>query len=74
MDGNVPRSTTIRFLDQFEREFSVYVGERRAKFERDSYMKPVHTGLLAFQMGIEVMEAQLSWARNARLRLGEDAG
>jgi DNA-binding PadR family transcriptional regulator len=73
MDGNVPRSTTIRFLEQFEREFSIYVGERRTKFERDSYMKPVQTGLLAFQMGIEVMEAQLSWARNARLRLAEEA-
>jgi DNA-binding PadR family transcriptional regulator len=42
MDGNVARSTAIRFLEQFEREFSVYVGELRAKFERDSYLKPVH--------------------------------
>jgi len=72
MDGNVPRSTAIRFLEQFEREFSVYVGELRAKFERDSYLKPVHTGLLAFQLGVEGMEAQLSWARQARARLAED--
>jgi DNA-binding PadR family transcriptional regulator len=72
MDGNVPRSTAIRFLEQFEREFSVYVGELRAKFERDSYLKPVHTGLLAFQSGVEGMEAQLSWARQARARLAED--
>jgi DNA-binding PadR family transcriptional regulator len=72
MDGNVPRSTAIRFLEQFEREFSVYAGELRAKFERDSYMKPVHTGLLAFQSGVEGMEAQLSWARKARARLMED--
>jgi DNA-binding PadR family transcriptional regulator len=73
MDGNVPRSTAIRFLDQFEHEFSVYVTELRAKFERDSYLKPVHTGLLAFQSGIEGIEAQLSWARQARTRLAEDA-
>jgi DNA-binding PadR family transcriptional regulator len=72
MDGNVPRSTAIRFLEQLEREFSVYVGELRAKFERDSYLKPVHTGLLAFQSGIEGMEAQLNWARRARARLTED--
>jgi DNA-binding PadR family transcriptional regulator len=72
MDGNVPRSAAIRFLEQFEREFTVYVGELRAKFERDSYMKPVHTGLLAFQSGVEGMEAQLSWARKARARLMED--
>src|SRR5580692_7903637 len=73
MDGNVQRSTTIRFLEQFEREFSIHVEERCAKFERDSYMKPLHTGLLAFEMGIEVMETQLKWARNVRLRLAEDA-
>jgi DNA-binding PadR family transcriptional regulator len=73
MDGNVPRATAILFLEQFEREFSVYVAELRVKFERDSYLKPVHTGLLAFQSGIEGMEAQLNWARNARARLAEDA-
>ena len=72
MDGNVPRSTAIRFLEQFEREFGVYVAELRAKFERDSYLKQVHTGLLAFQSGVEGMEAQLSWARKARARLIED--
>lgn len=72
MDGNVPRATALRFLDQFLAEFSVYAAELRAKYERDSYLKPVHTGLLAFQMGIESMEAQLSWARNARSRLAED--
>jgi DNA-binding PadR family transcriptional regulator len=72
MDGNVPRSTTIRFLEQFEREFGIYVGELRAKFERDSFKKPVHTGLLAFQHGVESMEAQLIWARKARLKLEED--
>jgi DNA-binding PadR family transcriptional regulator len=73
MDGNVSRSTTIQFLEQFEREMGVYVGELRAKFERDSYQKPVHTGLLAFQHGVEAMEAQLNWARKARARLAEDS-
>jgi DNA-binding PadR family transcriptional regulator len=73
MDGNVPRSTAIRFLDQLERELGAYAAELRAKFERDSYLKPAHTGLLAFQSGVEGMEAQLSWVRNAKARLGEDA-
>jgi len=73
MDGNVPRATAIRFLDQFLVEYGGYATELRAKFERDSYLKPVHTGLLAFQSGIEGMEAQLSWARQARARLAEDA-
>jgi DNA-binding PadR family transcriptional regulator len=72
MDGNMPRSAALRFLDQFQQEFSVYVAELRARYERDSYRKPVHTGLLAFQAGIEGMEAQLDWARRARARLAED--
>jgi DNA-binding PadR family transcriptional regulator len=72
MDGNVPRSTAIRFLDQFERELNVYVGELRAQFDPMAANFPVHTGVLAFQSGIEGMEAQLSWAREARRRLEED--
>jgi DNA-binding PadR family transcriptional regulator len=73
MDGNVPRAAAIRFLDQFEQGLSAYVGELRARFEHDSYLKPVHTGLLAFQSGIDGMEAQLTWARRARARLAEEA-
>lgn len=72
MDGNVPRSTAIRFLEQFERELSVYVGELRAQFDQMGSNFPIHTGVLAFQSGIEGMEAQLSWARQARIRLAED--
>ena len=73
MDGNVPRSTAVGFLDQFERALSSYVGELRSDFERSSSLMPLNTGLLAFQSGIESMESQLSWARQARLRLVEDA-
>jgi len=72
MDGNVPRATAIRFLEQLEQEFGAYVAELKAKFERDSSGKPVHTGLLAFQLGVESMEGHLSWARRARARLLED--
>jgi len=71
MDGNVPRSTTIRFLDQFIRELGVYAGERRAQFEQSSARMPLHTGLLAFEMGIKGMETQLAWAQEARTRLAE---
>jgi DNA-binding PadR family transcriptional regulator len=69
MDGNVPRSTAIRFLEQFEREFGAHAAELRARYERDSSSGIVHTGLLAFQFGVESMEAQLDWARRARARL-----
>src|SRR5579863_5971846 len=31
MDGNVARSTAVRFLEQLERELSVYVGELRGQ-------------------------------------------
>jgi hypothetical protein len=72
MDGNVPRSTAARFLEQFERELKRYVGELRGQFEKMSSQFPVHTGVLAFQSGIEGMEAQLSWARQARVRFAED--
>ncbi|MGA2848497.1 MAG: PadR family transcriptional regulator [Terracidiphilus sp.] len=72
MDGNVPRSTTTRFLEQFQLELGIYVRELRGRFERTCFQKPVHTGLLAFQHGVEAMEAQLSWAQKARRTLEED--
>jgi DNA-binding PadR family transcriptional regulator len=71
MDGNVPRSTTIRFLDQFIRERGAYAGELRAQFEKTSARIPLHTGLLAFESGIKGMETQLAWAQEARTRLAE---
>ncbi len=72
MDGNVPRPTAIRFLEQFEHEVSLYAKELRAQLERDSKGKPAHTGLLAFQAGVEGMEAHLRWARKARARLEQE--
>jgi DNA-binding PadR family transcriptional regulator len=71
MDGNVPRSKTVDFLDQFNRELGLYAAERRAEFERSRARVPLHTGLLAFEMGIRSMETQLSWAQEARARLAE---
>jgi len=71
MDGNVPRSVACRFLADFEREKAAYVAELRAQFEEMRSKFPLHTGVLAFQSGIEQMEAQLSWARSARARLAE---
>ena len=72
MDGNMPRSATVRFLDQLARGLDGYVGEMRAKFEEMSSKVPsLHTGLLAFESGIRGMEAQLAWVREARARLGE---
>ncbi|MGA2169928.1 MAG: PadR family transcriptional regulator [Terracidiphilus sp.] len=73
MDGNVPRSAALRFLGDFEQALAAYAGELRADFERISSQMPLSTGLLAFQSGIEGFEAQLSWVRQARARLAEDA-
>lgn len=73
MDGNVPRSTAVLFLEQFERELGSYAAELRGDFERSSATMSLNTGLLAFQSGIELMESQLSWAGKARLRLLEEA-
>jgi DNA-binding PadR family transcriptional regulator len=81
MDGNVPRSITIQFLAQFARELALYAAESRTKWQqmRDLIAKampgrvPIHTGLLAFEAGIEGMEAQVSWARRVCAQLMEDA-
>jgi DNA-binding PadR family transcriptional regulator len=81
MDGKVPRSTTIQFLDQFARELATYAAESRTKWVqmRDLIAKampgrpPIHTGLLAFEWGIEAMEAQVRWAQRVRALLTEDS-
>lgn len=80
MDGNVPRSTSIQFLDQFAQQLETVAAENRTKWEqmRDLVAKampgrvPIHTGLLAFEAGIEGMEAQIIWARRVRAQLRED--
>lgn len=72
MDGNVPRSVIVRFLDQLILGLIAKVDAMHAQF-RDMSCKvpPLHTGLLAFESGIKGMEAQLAWAQGARARLGE---
>ena len=76
MDGCVPRSVTVRFLDRLIEELAVYADELRAQGEQMRSMieqatrgPAVHTGLLAFESGIEGNEAQLAWARKARSKL-----
>jgi hypothetical protein len=69
MDGNVPRSVACRFLADFEREHGAYVTELRRQYDEMRSIFPLHTGVLAFESGIVQMEAQLSWARQARDRL-----
>ena len=72
MDGNVPPGTILDFLDRFAREQAAYLDELRANLKEMSSKFPLHTGVLAFQAGIQAMEAQLAWARQARARLVED--
>jgi DNA-binding PadR family transcriptional regulator len=69
MDGNVPRTVTLQFLSDFEREMAVYAAESRGKLEEMRSKFPVHTGVLAYESGIESMEAQVAWARRARERI-----
>jgi DNA-binding PadR family transcriptional regulator len=71
MDGNVPRTTAVRFLEQFEQALAAHVAKLRADFDAMNAKMPVNTGLLAFQSGIESMEAQTAWARQSRARLLE---
>ena len=72
MDGNIPRCATVRFLDRLIEELRTYGGEMHTKFEQMSGKAPLlHTGLLAFELGIRSMETQLAWAQEARARLGE---
>jgi DNA-binding PadR family transcriptional regulator len=71
MDGNVPRTTAVRFLEQFEQALAAHAAKLRVDFDAMSAKMPVNTGLLAFQSGIESMEAQTAWARQARARLEE---
>ena len=72
MDGNIPRSATVRFLDQLIQGLTERLDKMHTQF-RDMSCKvaPLHTGLLAFELGIKSMEAQLAWAQGVRARLGE---
>lgn len=69
MDGNVPRALTIQFLADFEREKAAQAAGERAKLEEMRSKAGLHTGVLAYESGIEGMEAQVSWARRVRERL-----
>jgi DNA-binding PadR family transcriptional regulator len=73
MDGNVPRTTTLRFLEDFEQALGSHIAKLRVQFNDLSAKYPLHTGTLAFQSGIESMEAQTAWARQARARLLENS-
>jgi DNA-binding PadR family transcriptional regulator len=66
MDGNVPRAVTIQFLSDFEREQAIYAAESRTKLEEMRSKIPVHTGVLAYEAGIEGMELHVSWAQRSR--------
>ena len=69
MDGNVPRSLTIRFLADFEREKAAQAAGERAKLDEMRTKVSLHTGVLAYESGILGMETQANWARRAREQL-----
>jgi DNA-binding PadR family transcriptional regulator len=69
MDGSVPRATTIRFLRDFEREMAIHAADSRARLEEMRSKAGLHTGVLAYEGGIEGMERQVSWAQRTREQL-----
>jgi DNA-binding PadR family transcriptional regulator len=69
MDGNVPRAITIQFLSDFGREKAAHAAEQRARLDEMRAKAGLHTGVLAYESGIEGMEAQVRWARRAREQL-----
>jgi DNA-binding PadR family transcriptional regulator len=72
MDGCINRSDAVRFLDQVTQGLVEHVGEMHSKFkEMSAKTPPLHTGLLAFELGIRSMETQLAWARDTCARLRE---
>jgi DNA-binding PadR family transcriptional regulator len=71
MDGSVPRTTTIRFLSEFEGQMAIHAADSRAKLEEMRSKAGLHTGVLAYEAGIEGMERQVSWAQRTRKRLEE---
>jgi DNA-binding PadR family transcriptional regulator len=76
MDGNVPRTTTIQFLVDFEREMSLYAAESRDKL-KEMHAKTglrLHTGVLAYESGIEGMERHANWAWRTRKQLEKAEG
>lgn len=80
MDGNVPRKTAIGLLEALENGLATQVKayraqrkEMQAKLRKADGSVAQHTGVLAFEAGIEGMEARLAWARRALARLIEDS-
>ena len=80
MDGNVPRQTAIELLEALDNGLAVLLKayrlqrkEMQAKLRKPDGSIAQHTGVLAFEAGIEGMESRLAWARRARARLLEDS-
>ena len=80
MDGNVPRQIAIRLLQAVEDGLTAQVKtyraqrrEMRAKLREADGEVSQHTGVLAFEAGIECLESRLAWARRARARLTENS-
>lgn len=71
MDGNVPRSTTLRFLKDFEGLLRARAAEKRQQLEEMKAKAGVHTGVLSFQSWVELIESYARWATSAHAALSE---
>jgi DNA-binding PadR family transcriptional regulator len=80
MDGNAPRQTAIRLLQALEdglaaqvMTYRLQLREMQAMLRKPEGTVAQHTGVLAFEAGIEGMESRLAWARRARAKLMEES-
>lgn len=65
MDGNVESAVSEKFLETLANEMALYAAELRAQWTAMHAAMPLHSGVLAFQFGIEGMEAHAIWAQRA---------
>jgi DNA-binding PadR family transcriptional regulator len=69
MDLNVPRSTTLRFLNELGDALATRAKELRQRYKAMSSRMKVNTGLLSFEAWIVSVEGYVRWARRAHGRL-----
>jgi DNA-binding PadR family transcriptional regulator len=70
MGVNVPRETTLAFLRDLEAGLTARAAEQRRKYDEVRKVAlPSHTGVLSMLLGVETIEAQARWAREAQSML-----
>jgi len=71
LDGNVDRSDTLRFLEEFEHDLNGYLQELREHEKTFDAKLRSSTGYLAFKNGVDSYHTQLQWVRHVRKEFTE---